>query len=276
MNERKSDVGNKICPNCGVKNVDVAFFCTQCGVSLAKVEKRHTKKKKVIPIFACVAICVMFFGAIISYAIKVLPGIIRNNELFYLKDNDMYMAKGNKYIPELVTDNFYEEHGMVYGYEDPVTLCQYTEDDYIFYMQDVEDSEGDFCYKKYGSEEEGTRIDFNVNFFHAYSKNCVIYRKDEKLYFFNGKDKEKLTNEFTYCGISENGEYVYWSKHLEEDGFYTYTYDYHICDVALKNEKIIKDVSRIVYMNDDYSEIYYIKDEVLYLLNGPLSRFSTS
>ncbi len=183
MNERKSDVGNKICPNCGVKNVDVAFFCTQCGVSLAKVEKRHTKKKKVIPIFACVAICVMFFGAIISYAIKVLPGIRRNNELFYLKDNDMYMAKGNKYIPELVTDNFYEEHGMVYGYEDPVTLCQYTEDDYIFYMQDVEDSEGDFCYKKYGSEEEGTRIDFNVNFFHAYSKNCVIYRKDEKLYF---------------------------------------------------------------------------------------------
>ncbi len=277
FDKRNCTLKNIACPYCGVANVSEALFCTQCGASLDNIkvksakkkiskEKKGKTKKNIIPILLCVIAVIMAWTGIIAFAIKILPSLRQSDELFYMKDDELYVAKGSKYVPELVTDNFYEENGMVYGYEDPATLCQYTKDDYLFYMQNVKNSEGDLYYKKYSSEDEGTRIDFNVNFFHAYSKNCVIYRKDEKLYFFNGKDKEKLANKFTYCGISENGEYLYWSKHLEEDGFYTYTYDYHICDVALKDEKIIKDISRIVYMNDDYSEIYYIKDEVLYLL----------
>ena len=223
-----------------------------------------TSKKLPIIIGAAVAAVVVIIGAI--FVISGLSSKSVGNDLLYFKDNEVYMAKGGSFKPELITDSYFDDYDDDY-YPDTYsarTPIQYTDDGkYMFYKQDIDGGEFDLYYKKAGSKEEGTKLESGVSSFKAYSKDMILYEKSDKLYLASLKDKEKIASDINGYNLSGDKNYVCW---YEADGDKNTRF---IQDVKLKKDKVkIKDVSYIIYSSDDLKEIYYMSDDTLYLMKN--------
>lgn len=289
------------CPNCGSENMGDALFCVECGALMSEtkpqpvtpppaaqpsmttpppaMEQQGKPKKEKAPkqpkqqgeaakngklpiiIGAVAAVVVVIIGAI--FVMSGLSSKSVGNDLVYLKDNEVYMAKGGSFKPELITDSMFEDEDedAASYVNDLLYLIQYTEDGkYLFYSQDIDEyGNFDLYYKKAGSKEEGTKLESGVENYQAYSEDKILYDKNGKLYLASLKGKEKIASGTSVGRISENGQYFFW---YEDE-------DVYVQDMNLKKDKVkIKDVSYVVDISKDMKEIYYMSDDTLYVMKN--------
>ena len=209
------------------------------------------------------AITIAAAGVVVIIAAVFLLGGLASksvgNDLLYLKDNEVYLAPGGSFKPQLITDSFYDDEDDAYGGYSPI---QYTDDGkYVFYKQDIDGGEFDLYYKKAGSKEEGTKLESGVSSYIAHSTDMIVYKKGDKLYLANLKEKQKLASDISSFWVSGNKQYVCWFEYGEST--------LYIQDVKLKKDKIkIKDAYNIISRSEDLSEIYYLDEDTLYLMKN--------
>ncbi len=114
-----NDVQKKFCPNCGTANHINDLFCQECGMFFGNAEekmgkemtRKPQKNAKVIKI-AISAVLVALFAAFLF----IVPRFVKSGGndkdrdfIVYIKDNEIFMAKSNKFEPQQVGDKFFED-----------------------------------------------------------------------------------------------------------------------------------------------------------------------
>ena len=274
-----NEVQKKFCPNCGTANNMNDLFCQECGMFFGNAEEKMGKgmnqkpKKsgKVVKIVVSAAIAVILI-ALICIAPRFIKGGGNNKDkdfIVYIKDNELFMAKGNKYEPTQIGDKFYEDKddAQTYSYFSGVS---YSPDyNYIFYPKNFETNEYtyDLYYKKVGDKKaEEVKIDSDVLSYNVIDNNKVAYIKDyddRKLYLYNGNDSVKITSDAAWMTVSEDGKYILWKSNDGDNKLY-------VQDTAMKADKVKldSDVEWICGYSDDLKTIVYMKDDNLYIMKN--------
>ena len=156
----------KFCPNCGAPNGMNDLFCQQCGMffgnAAEKMEgqgasgKAH-KKGSLWKIAAAVAAVLVVIGLGIALVPRIFGGTAAKGQDFdfvmYLKDNELTMARKNKYEPVVIGDRVYDDSDDQSSYNCNY-LVQYSPDhQYVYYPQKIDDEGCDLYRKKIGSKK---------------------------------------------------------------------------------------------------------------------------
>lgn len=267
----------KFCPNCGAPNGMNDLFCQQCGMffgnAAEKMEgqgasgKAH-KKGSLWKIAAAVAAVLVVIGLGIALVPRIFGGTAAKGQDFdfvmYLKDNELTMARKNKYEPVVIGDRVYDDSDDQSSYNCNY-LVQYSPDhQYVYYPQKIDDEGCDLYRKKIGSKKaEEEKIDSKVLYYEIIDNDRIYYVKDNednKLYLYNKGESEKVASDVWNVMVSADGKYIMW---LDDNRLY-------VQDTALKADKmkLDSDVFQVYAVSDDFNKIVYQKEDRLYVMTG--------
>lgn len=269
------------CEQCGAKNEDGTKFCTSCGASmggnggnvteaaLPQKNKGGAAKKAVAAILSVAVVCGAGVAGyrLVSGKLNSGKGGRENHPVVYIKDSGLYLRNTNKKESYTLTNKT--------GYYDPGTgdgysygLVQVSEDGKRIFFADAMD-EGRFRLyyrntkqkKPRGkdADDKGIRLASGVTDFKiAPNGEFVIYIKNDRLYISNLKEERSISSETQEYYLSSDAKKILYKK---SDG------DLYLSGVGKKDkpEKIDSEVSGIVSNPFEYSKIYYMKDESLYV-----------
>lgn len=267
----------KFCPNCGAPNGMNDLFCQQCGMffgnAAEKMEgqgasgKAH-KKGSLWKIAAAVAAVLVVIGLGVVLVPRIFGGTAAKGQDFdfvmYLKDNELTMARKNKYEPVVIGDRMYDDSDAQSGYNYN-HFVQYSPDhQYVYYPQKIDDEGCDLYRKKIGSKKaEEEKIDSKVSYYEIIDNDRIYYVKDNednKLYLYNKGESEKVASDVWNVQVSVDGKYIMW---LDDNRLY-------VQDTALKADKmkLDSDVFQVYAASDDFNKIVYQKEDRLYVMTG--------
>lgn len=265
----------KFCPNCGTANGMNDLFCQQCGMFFGNAAEKmggadmpgKAHKKSAWKIAGAVGGVLAVIGLGIVFVPRILGGMTSGDEeldfVMYVKDNELTMARKNKYEPMVVGDRVFEDKDesnySTYG------LVQYSSNhQYVYYPQKIDEDGFDLYRKKLGSKKaEGEKIDSHVTEYKIIGNDRVAYIKDHidcKLYLYHKGESEKIASGVSNMSVSADENYIMW---LDDNRLY-------VQDIGLKSDKIKldSDVLRIYAASDDFNKIVYQKEDKLYVMKG--------
>ena len=257
------------CLNCGKEVLTEDKFCPFCGKEIPQEEELKPKAeesteqrkderaavpkgsgsstggkgqglkggKKVWRIGAVFAVCLLM---VLLFCLR--PGSSGDSDtsdnVFYLKDNELYAAKAAKRNSE--------------------------DGKYWFYPSDYESGAFDLYYKSARkTSEQEKRLDTSVVSYRLTSKNCVIYEKDTgDLFVHDLKDKERLTKTVENWWVAKDGSVVMWT---EADGEGTYNLFYQKLSSKEDKQELETHVSSVFCSEEqNMKTVVYLKDGKLY------------
>lgn len=266
----------KFCPNCGAANGMNDLFCQQCGMFFGNAAekmggadasgKKH-KKGSVWKKAAVVVAALIVIGLGIAFVPRILGGrMAKSGDLdfvMYLKDNELTMARKNKYEPIVVGDRVFKDDEETDGiYE----VVKYSPDhQYVYYPQKLEDDGYELYRKKLGSKKaEAEKIDSDILYYEIIDNDRLVYLKDstdKKMYLYHKGESEKIASDVWDMRVSADGKYIMWRD--DDNRLY-------VQDTGLKSDKIKldSDVGQIYTASDDFKKIVYQKEDKLYVMKG--------
>lgn len=271
----------KFCPNCGAANAMNDLFCQQCGMFFGNTAekmggadatgKKH-KKGFSWKTAAIVATLLVVIGLGIVFAPRILGGMTSKGDdldfVMYVKDNELTMARKNKYDPVVIGDKMVDdpENSSFEPYLSGNPIIQYSPDhQYVYYPQKAGDEDFELYRKKLGSKKaEAEKIDSHVTEYKVIDNDKLVYIKDStdrKLYLYRKGESEKIASDAWGMRVSADGKYVMW---LDDDN------RLYVQDTSLKADKIKldSDVFQICEVSDDFNTIVYLKEDKLYVMKG--------
>ena len=269
----------KFCPNCGTANNMNDLFCQECGMFFGNAEEKmgkgmpnkSQKNSKVVKVVipAVIAVILIALICVVPRFIKVGGNGKSKDFIVYIKDNELFMAKSNKYEPMQIGDKFYENKSdaQTYSYYSGVSYS--TDNKYIYYPKNFEIIKDtyDLYYKKVGDRKaEEKKIDSDVLDYKIIDDNKIAYIKDyddRKLYLYDKNDSVKITSDAAWMTVSDDGKYILWRSNDGDNKLY-------VQDIAMKKDKVKleSDVERLYAYSDDLKTIVYKKDDNLYVMNN--------
>lgn len=270
----------KFCPNCGTANEMNDLFCQQCGMFFGNAggktgdgpaANKTDKGKKALKIAAAAVAAVVVIGLGVVLVPRILGGLTAKDDdtdfVMYLKDNELTMARKNKYEPLVVGDRMFDDG------DDSVSVSSYIDDfvqysadhQYVYYPQKIDDDGCDLYRKKLGSKKaDEIRIDSGIIEYEVIDNDRLAYIKDStdrKLYLYRKGESEKLASDIWDLRVSGDGKYLMWRD--EDDRLY-------VQDTALKSDKVKleSDVTSIYAVSDNFNTIVYQKEDKLYVMKG--------
>ena len=262
------------CHSCGTANDPGDMFCINCGTPLRKSEKNQNKAgtgvspnipfKGIIGIAAAVLVII----ALVFVVKGIFSGAGSTSEtLIYIKDNDLmqYGQKENNKIDDGIIDRDDDTYNMDVSY----VVKMSDDESKLYYPTDYEGLSYDLCVKDMRKKsDEGTKIDSDVVYYSLLGNDKVVYIKDSsdrKLYLSDLKgNKTKIDSEVESFWLSEDEKKLLWKTDSTDDNRLYYI------DTNLKNDKIKIDseITQFIVNNDDFSKVYYMKDDALYEVSG--------
>ena len=262
------------CHSCGTANDPADLFCINCGSPLGKsgkgVKNGNTNSGVNLPVkgiigavAAIVVIVALFF---------IVKGIFsggkgNSDELIYIKDNELmrYGAKANTEIDDGIIDYTDNSYGIDVSYSVKMT----DDGSKLYYPTDYDGYAFDLCVKEMKKKSDsGVKIDSDVVNYSLIGNDKVVYIKDSserKLYISDLKgNKTKVDSEVENFWLSEDEKKLLWKTDNSDDNRLYYV------DTALKNDKnkIDSEITQFLTKTDDFSKIYYMKDDSLYEVLG--------
>lgn len=265
----------KFCPNCGAANGVNDLFCQQCGMFFGNAGDgpapvKDNKKKKALKIAAAAVAAVAVIGLGALVVPRILGGLTAKDSnvdfVMYLKDNELTMARKNKYEPLVVGDRVFDDSddASVNSYIDDI--IQYSSDhQYVYYPQKIDDDGYDLYQKKLGSKKaDEIKIDSGIVEYEVLDNDRLVYIKDgmdRKLYLYQKGESQKIASNVWNMYVSGDGKYLMWRD--DNDRLY-------VQDTALKSDKVKleSDVSMVYAVSDNFNTIVYQKDDKLYVMKG--------
>lgn len=271
----------RFCPNCGTANDINDLFCRECGMFFGNAsEKMAGGNDTVKPRRKRGAWKLAFAGAAVLAAAalgfvfvpRFLGGLTAGDQeadfIMYLKDNELTMARRNKYEPMVVGERVLDDAGEApfgAGCVDGSGIVAYSPDrKYIYYPQKADDGEFDLYRRKLGNRKaEPEKIDSQVVEYKVIDNDRLIYvkdGKDRKLYLYKKGESEKIASDAWGIQISAGDKYILWRS---DEKLY-------VQDLNLKSDKVKleSDITTIYGISDDFNTIVYEKDGNLYVLRG--------
>lgn len=268
----------KFCPNCGAANGMNDLFCQQCGMFFGNTAekmggadaagKKH-KKGFSWKTAAIAAALLVVIGLGIVFVPRILGGMTSKGDdldfIMYVKDNELTMARKNKYEPMVVGDRVFDDKD-VNGVGSAYNLVKYSPDrKYVFYPQKIDDGGCELYRKKLGSKKaEAEKIDSDVQSYSIIDNDTLVYVKDNadrKLYLYRKGESEKIASNAWYMRVSADGKYIMW----RDDDNRLYVQD---TDLKSDKMKLDSDVYQIYAVSDDFGKIVYQKEDKLYVMKG--------
>ena len=253
------------CPNCGKKMDSDSVFCDECGFRLnenveidenADLKKTWKMNKKVFISAGVLAVVVL--GAVAFVAAKA-TGIFNSesSRLVYFKDDSMMMVDLSKKDakPQVLTDSFGKE-----GFSE-----KYLSKDgkYVVYAEDYDGGSVDLFLAKASKPLKGEKIDSHVNAFTLLENNHIVYQKKDDLYYYNGKNSERLAKNVVCFRLDKLQKNIFWEESKKGKS------SYYLQDLEQKKEvvKLEDDLDKI-YSTDNLELFYGLKDGKLYRINA--------
>ena len=218
--------------------------------------------KKLVAIVAGVMALVLILICIL------VPGGSKNKPgLVYMKDKEISFTYLNKVKPFEATSNLDDSD------DDLLYYVQFSEDGKRMFYPDKIDDGFSLYYRDLNKDntkaDAAVKLASNVNSY-SISKDGkrVFYMKgsERNLYYHNLKDSEKIASDVTSFYINDTGKILlYVSNDDEEESGSLYRQE-----IGSKKEatKIDSGISSRLWVSEDLSRIYYIKEGSLYYKNG--------
>ena len=272
----------KFCPNCGAANGMNDLFCQQCGMFFGNpadkvgpepVPGKVRKGKNVWKIAAIAVAALAVIGFCIVFVPRILGGMTTKDKdldfIMYLKDNELTMARKNKYEPLVVGDRVFDDWDGSISINSYIhEHVQYSPDhQYVFYPQKIDDDGYDLYRKNLGNKKaEEVKIDSGIVRYEVIDNDRLVYVKDDtdrKLYLYHNGEADKIASDVYVWDmrVSSDGKYIMWRD--DDNRLY-------VQDTSLKSDKVKmeSDVSRIYAVSDNFNTIVYQKEDKLYVMRG--------
>lgn len=265
------------CSNCGTKNEEGANFCVNCGTTFGETNETTPiqetapeyvpessdfeaapENKANVKKLITIAVIVAVVAAIAFFAVKLIGGLFGGNEdeIDYSKHPLVYVKDGDAMVNPAGKKTSYE-----IGDADELGNVQITEDGKgIFYAADYEAGEFELYYRKSADmKNESQKIDSGVTYFEVVpGTHKVVYLKNDKLIYHDLKKEITIDKDIESVElVTEDGKKVFYN---DDDG------NTLIANLAknAKPEKIGENISIVSNLYEDYSTIYFVKEEKLY------------
>lgn len=267
------------CQKCGVAANPGDAFCLSCGAQLGSAApitpaagspqpyiNQAVKKKAPGKAIALVLLGLVVVAAAVLIPILLGGGGADQSVLFYLKDNEINYTSLSTMDSQEITSKLYENTLSAY---EASALSYYvalsSDGNTLFYPDRVTNYYNGitlYC-RNLKSNEDAIKIDSDVRTYRVnQSATRVYYVKgsDSILYVHDLKDKNKIADEVARYYINEAGSKVIYQT--SEGVLYS-------ADSSSSYEKVkIDSDSSIVYVSDDLSKIFYLKDGSFYVKKG--------
>lgn len=191
------------------------------------------------------------------------------NYALYIKDSELNFANFKKEPLQVTSTLFrnmelYESSLSSYGNVLSYFTCV-SEDEKLVFFPDKLDGEAEFnlyyC-KTSDAKSDATKIDAGVvNYAVSSDSNTVTYTKgsdeDSVLYTYSVKDdsKTKIASEVKEFYVTDDAKSIIYVN--TDSNLYIYR-------DGKETEKLVGDITEIVHISEDFSVLYYTKDEALY------------
>lgn len=269
------------CPNCGQKMAADSAFCPNCGTPIEGASSETKERKNLKKIFIPAAAVVVLAAGLGIGAKVFLSGsgrsdddkIYNKEKLLYVKDDSLYMANLKKLKKEPVeyTDELRDSSGT-YGYTGVMyglsMGASFSKDGKYCFYPERRDVDGCFrlMRKKVGSKKDGEKVDSDVSYYSILDSGDVIYKKsNDSVYIWDGKEKTKLDSDVFGYYVSKEQNAIMW---LVEEEANLYNLYYQKLGKKGEKEKLESGIDYIEGYNDDFSKIYFRKNEALYLVEN--------
>lgn len=232
------------CPNCGSQMEDGSMFCPNCGQQVAN--EQIAKKKGIgkllviLPVIALVVVAGFLGIRLLSHSngdISKQMAYVKNDTLYFVKNMD-----SEKTIKEVARLRSEDEESARYFFSDGGK--------YLYFFTRMSGSTGRLCRIEVSKIKNNTEknesiiqeIDTDVK---AYSvettKNYgVLYsRSSNDLYYYHGKQAEKIDRDVAYFNYDDELDKVYYAKKVEESDYDLY---YATLGKQVQVEKMDRDV----------------------------------
>lgn len=268
-----------ICPKCSKELEDGIKFCDACGAeiseppvepTLAASEEKAGLLQKITKKYLVLGGAVLAAIAVIVLVVCLLTGGKERPYALYLRDGEIFYSDFSKDGPVEISSRLLngedvddEDLGVSNFYSLGAYIATRNNGKRIFYP-DRTDSSADgitlYCRDLDKPEEEPIKIDSDVT---SYAVNedgtCVVYLKgdwDEGiLYIHDLENKDKIASEVV-------GFYV--SDDFKKVGYLTAEGSLYCWYAKKDKEKFSSDVEQVLYVADDLTVAYYMKDDALY------------
>lgn len=268
------------CNQCGAPIGDDDRFCQNCGMPFDYAGNRDNnvntpnekrKKGKAAKIAALVAAVLLVIGVGGFFVLRLWSAGTEREKardfLVYLKDNELTMARKNKYEPRVIGDRVFEHEDDASWFgalqSDYFGLAYSPNGKYLYYPQKSGNDGYSLYRREIGNRKaEPEKIDSQVVDYKVIDNERVAYLKgnsESKLYLYRKGEAEKIASKAYDLRVSEDGKHIMWRT--DEQKLY-------VQDTALKADKVKldSDITYICAVSDDFSRIVYQKEDSLYLM----------
>lgn len=225
------------------------------------VPKKAKKNTRFIIII--VAAIILVAAAICFLLLKNRGGKTNPYQLFYVKDNSIFVLENHNYEEPLKLADTESDAETAFW---SAASAQIRNGVAFFNVDfDEEEGTGTVYYKSVKKDESPVKIDSNVlpAFFNVSEKgDSIVYIKDSNLYINDLKDKEKIASDIlSFVAKSDNSAILYSVKDEHSDKFNLY---YKNIKDGTDAEKVASNVSEVLNISDDLYTVYYEKDDCIY------------
>ncbi len=272
-----------ICPKCNKKLRTGSKFCDNCGTLIAEdiaekqpvelpvQKKKFSKKAVIIAVMAIIAVMTLVIILIFLFKEENSGSSSLNKScIFYLKDKEIFFTdlkkedKAYQLTSRLADGEDISNAGFAYSGQH---FNRYTylskNGEYIFFPDKVSSNDVgvNLYYKEIEKpDEEAVKVDSDVRFYTVSEETgLVTYVKGEEgnlyQYEIDKDSKDKIDSGVRDFQISDDGKKIIYIS--EENNIYMKYADE-------EKEKVVSDVSFLVYITKDFTTVYYIKENALY------------
>jgi YHS domain-containing protein len=231
------------------------------------------KKKKNIGLILGILAASLMMLALLFLIIKFFPknNKVDNSKFFYVEDNELVLVDLDKadFNPMTLTDEYrdhkigWDDYGFMYG------NLNISSDGKTYYFPSEIDNNFQFVLSRATIKKDEVLVedmDHDVYSYVLLADDTLIYQKQEKLYYSDGKEKTKIASGISSYYISQDQKSVLWTENeTYDEESYQYTYDIYYSLIG-ENEKEIAIEEDVILMSysDDFDKIYIKKQNDLY------------
>lgn len=272
LSKAKENAQFVFCPHCGVKVGEEYEFCPECGKSISievirpikegKTKGTNTMNRKKIGIG--ILLVAVFGGIIGSICLLTSHSIELTNQLFYLKNDSMYITDGTADgISKIAKEVPMESEIAQY-----ITLQE--EKKRVIYLDKVESLWRQSGYSLYyrslsDVESEPTKIDSDISGYYQVTTdgNKIFYQNTSRdLYVYDFEKKEKVANEVTGYSVNKDGTKM---VYVSDGDLYYKAVETNPIKLGKAGGYFNGGEDYLFYVTADYSTIYYVdENDTLY------------
>lgn len=279
---------NVFCENCGAAMTAGDSFCENCGTKVeapaeaaapvaaaaaaaAAAVKNVTQKLNIPAKYLKLGLAAVALVLVVVIIASLFSGPKVNNYAIYIKDSELQyieMPKAKDIVEvtsnlaEDVSDSDLAQSGSSLG-----SFIRMSEDGKkLFYPDKVDDGFTLYYRDITNTKKEPVKIDSDLtDYYYINAKGTLVtYVKEGKLYQHDLKEKTKIASDVVDFAVSEDGKtLLYLVREDDEEG-----YDLYLKKGNKDAEKLASEVTELVYADEDFKEVTYMKEDSLYIQNG--------